>query len=79
MTRARDRLTLLVPQRFHVGQQRGWGDRHLYATQSRFIAPEMEGAFEVVRPPPAATAPDAAPGAALLDLGAALGRRWSPG
>jgi DNA helicase-2/ATP-dependent DNA helicase PcrA len=31
MTRARDRLDLWVPQRFHVTQQRVLGGRHLYA------------------------------------------------
>ena len=30
-------LTLWVPQRFHVTQQRAWGDRHLYALRSRFV------------------------------------------
>src|SRR4029079_18497175 len=31
MTRARDQLAIMVPQRFYVHQQRGGGDRHLYA------------------------------------------------
>ncbi|HRI19164.1 MAG TPA: ATP-dependent helicase, partial [Burkholderiaceae bacterium] len=39
MTRARDHLHLLVPQRFHVHQQAAYGDRHVYATLSRFIPP----------------------------------------
>ncbi|HET7715416.1 MAG TPA: ATP-dependent helicase [Bauldia sp.] len=37
MTRARDRLAILVPQRFYVHQQRTAGDRHLYAARTRFI------------------------------------------
>src|SRR5205085_9979979 len=31
MTRAQERLSLLVPQRFYVHQQGGQGDRHVYA------------------------------------------------
>jgi DNA helicase-2/ATP-dependent DNA helicase PcrA len=37
MTRARDHLDLLIPQRFYVSGQAGSGDRHVYASRSRFI------------------------------------------
>jgi DNA helicase-2/ATP-dependent DNA helicase PcrA len=37
MTRARDHLDLLIPQRFYVSGQSGSGDRHVYASRSRFI------------------------------------------
>ncbi len=37
MTRARDQLAIMIPQRFYVHQQRGGGDRHLYAARTRFI------------------------------------------
>ena len=37
MTRARDHLTLLLPQRFHVHRQAGMGDRHVSASRSRFL------------------------------------------
>jgi DNA helicase-2/ATP-dependent DNA helicase PcrA len=37
MTRARDQLHLLVPQRFYTHGQRGMGDRHVYAQRTRFI------------------------------------------
>ncbi len=37
MTRAKDELHLLVPQRFYVTQQSRNGDRHLYAQRTRFI------------------------------------------
>jgi DNA helicase-2/ATP-dependent DNA helicase PcrA len=37
MTRARDELDIVVPQRFHVGPASGLGDRHVYAIRSRFI------------------------------------------
>lgn len=37
MTRARDHLDIVVPQRFYVHQQVGFGDRHVYASRSRFL------------------------------------------
>jgi hypothetical protein len=43
MTRAKDDLQLVVPQRFFVHGQHARGDRHLYA--SRFI-PELLSLFE---------------------------------
>jgi DNA helicase-2/ATP-dependent DNA helicase PcrA len=46
MTRAKDHLTLLVPQRFYVTQQGRGGDRHVYASRSRFIADALLDHFE---------------------------------
>src|SRR5204863_202936 len=37
MTRARDHLAIVLPQRFYVHQQSGLGDRHVYASRSRFL------------------------------------------
>ena len=37
MTRAKDELDLVVPQRFYTYQQSKTGDRHVYACRSRFI------------------------------------------
>lgn len=51
MTRAREQLHLLVPQRFHITQQRHLGGRHLYAARSRFIPPALEGLFDPVAAP----------------------------
>ena len=49
MTRAKDHLHLIVPQRFFVhGQQRN-GDRHLYASRTRFIPAALLEHFEVAR------------------------------
>jgi len=39
MTRAKDHLQIVVPQRFYVTQQSGYGDRHVYAGRTRFIRP----------------------------------------
>ena len=48
VTRARDQLNVMVPQRFHVTQQRHLGDRHLYASLTRFIPPEVAACFDAV-------------------------------
>ncbi len=37
MTRAKDHLTIVVPQRFYVNGQGRGGDRHVYASRTRFI------------------------------------------
>jgi DNA helicase II / ATP-dependent DNA helicase PcrA len=46
MTRAKDHLSLIVPQRFYAHQQRGDGDRHMYAVRSRFIPDSITEHFE---------------------------------
>jgi DNA helicase-2/ATP-dependent DNA helicase PcrA len=46
MTRAKDHLTLVVPQRFYVHQQGAGGDRHVYASRTRFIPEKLAGRFE---------------------------------
>ena len=48
MTRARDALDIVVPQRFHVGAQSAVGDRHVYAIRSRFLPPATLSHFEQV-------------------------------
>jgi DNA helicase-2/ATP-dependent DNA helicase PcrA len=46
MTRAREQLHLVVPNRFFVKQQAQLGDRHVYAQRTRFITPAMLKHFE---------------------------------
>ena len=46
MTRAKDHLRLIVPQRFYVHQQRNNGDRHMYALRTRFIPDAITDHFE---------------------------------
>ena len=46
MTRARDDLHLVVPQRFFTHGQSAQGDHHVYAPRSRFIPNELLGLFE---------------------------------
>jgi DNA helicase II / ATP-dependent DNA helicase PcrA len=77
MTRARDHLALLVPQRFYVTQQRAFGDRHLYASLSRFIPPPVAALFERVGPATsAAAAAPADDGPLLFDMHDKLRRDW---
>jgi DNA helicase-2/ATP-dependent DNA helicase PcrA len=81
MTRARDELTLWVPQRFYVTQQRAWGDRHLYALRSRFVPDALLPHFDAMDPPAAASASDRAAAAAqppLIDLAARLRHEYAP-
>jgi DNA helicase-2/ATP-dependent DNA helicase PcrA len=46
MTRAKDDLHLMVPQRFFVHGQSIQGDRHLYASRTRFIPDALLPLFE---------------------------------
>jgi DNA helicase-2/ATP-dependent DNA helicase PcrA len=46
MTRAKEQLHLVVPNRFFIKQQAQMGDRHVYAQRTRFIAPAMLKHFE---------------------------------
>ncbi|MBT9489633.1 MAG: ATP-dependent helicase [Rubrivivax sp.] len=76
MTRARRQLNLLAPQRFHVSQQARWGDRHLYASLSRFLTPAVLACCEqVAGPGPAEAALGADLPSGLLDLAARVRAR----
>ncbi len=46
MTRAKDSLTLITPQRFFTSGQHGQGDRHVYASRTRFIPVTLLQYFE---------------------------------
>ncbi len=46
MTRAKDELHLMVPQRFFTYGQNPQGDRHVYAARTRFIPDRLLGLFE---------------------------------
>ncbi|WP_288381960.1 ATP-dependent helicase [uncultured Massilia sp.] len=46
MTRAREHLQLVLPNRFFIKQQASTGDRHVYAARTRFITPAMLKHFE---------------------------------
>jgi DNA helicase-2/ATP-dependent DNA helicase PcrA len=46
MTRAKEHLHLVVPNRFFIKQQAQMGDRHVYAARTRFISPAMLKHYE---------------------------------
>ena len=77
MTRARDHLHLLVPQRFYVTQQAARGDRHLYAGRTRFITEADAARFEQLTwPAPPERAPAVPPPPAVIDLRSRLRAAW---
>jgi len=78
MTRARDHLDIVVPQRFYVSQQAAGGDRHVYGVRSRFVTNAMLPRFEQATWPPAS---DAGHGTAdsrqtAVDLAARMRAMW---
>jgi DNA helicase-2/ATP-dependent DNA helicase PcrA len=77
MTRAKDELTLFVPQRFFTHAQQARGDRHVYASRSRFIPASLLGLFEMASWPRATAAPvrSASPGP-RIDVGARMRGMW---
>ncbi len=78
MTRAKDELHLITPQRFYHTQQSKGGDKHVYAIRSRFIPEYVATKFQQT-----AWAPEAAPGEAKvgplpkIDLAAKARSRFS--
>jgi DNA helicase-2/ATP-dependent DNA helicase PcrA len=67
-----------VPQRFYVHQQSRGGDRHLYASRTRFIPDALLRLFEQRTWPVRAAAPPRPAGTteARVDLAAKLRARW---
>jgi len=55
MTRAKDKLSLVMPQRFFTHAQNAQGDRHVYASRTRFIPKALLQHIECATwPPPSA-------------------------
>lgn len=79
MTRARDELNVIVPQRFFVTQQARHGDRHLYAQRSRFIPREVVPLFEDILWPPVTPAhiEGLSPAPVRMDIAAQMRGMWS--
>jgi DNA helicase-2/ATP-dependent DNA helicase PcrA len=78
MTRARDDLHLLIPQRFFTHGQHAQGDRHIYASRTRFIPASLLGLFEQTVWPPAVAgaATRAASQGPRIDVGARMRGMW---
>jgi DNA helicase-2/ATP-dependent DNA helicase PcrA len=77
MTRAKDDLHLVVPQRFFTHGQHSQGDRHVYAARTRFIPEKLLGLFErtnwPVASPGFARGPSQGP---RIDIGARMRGMW---
>jgi DNA helicase-2/ATP-dependent DNA helicase PcrA len=77
MTRAKDDLHLMVPQRFFTHGQNAQGDRHVYASRTRFIPENLLGLFERSSWPPATADVAARPGQGpRIDVRARMRGMW---
>ena len=78
MTRAKDDLHLVVPQRFFTHGQNAMGDRHVYAARTRFIPKGILDRFECTSWPlvSAARASVAVTRGVRLDVGAKMRGMW---
>ena len=77
MTRAKDHLHLILPQRFFAHQQKSNGDRHMYASRSRFIPAAILDRFTSCAWPEAPPTTLAAKKATdPVDITARLRRMW---
>ena len=75
MTRAKEHLHLIVPQRFFVRQQTAYGDRHVHALRSRFIPAALEPLFDERAWPVADRARDAVAGRRSTQRQRSISRR----
>jgi DNA helicase II / ATP-dependent DNA helicase PcrA len=77
MTRAKDHLHLILPQRFFAHQQKSNGDRHMYTARTRFIPDSIVDRFEVCVWPEATTVAMAkSSNVQPVDIGARMRRMW---
>jgi DNA helicase II / ATP-dependent DNA helicase PcrA len=77
MTRAKDDLHLIVPQRFFVHGQSSQGDRHLYASRTRFIPEALLPSFERLSWPRSTVSPGTvASQGPRIDIAARMRERW---
>ena len=78
MTRAKDDLHLMVPQRFFTYGQSAQGDRHVYASRTRFIPEGLLGLFDSTSWPPVAVGAPAraASQGVRINVGARMRGMW---
>src|SRR6202023_600844 len=79
MTRARDDLHLVIPQRFFTHGQNSLGDRHVYASRTRFIPDRLLALFEKTTWPTtvAGASARAATQGPRIDVGARMRGMWT--
>jgi DNA helicase II / ATP-dependent DNA helicase PcrA len=77
MTRARDGLSLITPQRFFTHGQSAQGDRHVYASRTRFIPKALLELFELTSwPKVSATPAERSARQVRIDVGARMRGMW---
>jgi len=78
MTRAKDHLHLIMPQRFFAHQQRSAGSQHMYAARTRFIEASMLQHFAGVSWPAATATSGGVPQTKkqTVNIGARLRQMW---
>jgi DNA helicase-2/ATP-dependent DNA helicase PcrA len=77
MTRAKDQLHLMVPQRFFTHGQRSTGDRHVYAQRTRFIPDSVLGQFKSWSwPPPKSVSEGGARTRGRVDVRGKMRQMW---
>ncbi len=77
MTRAKDALHLVMPQRFYVHGQTPRGDKHIYASRTRFIPASILDRFDQVAwSDPCAAAAEAQRPGTRIDIGARMRGKW---
>jgi DNA helicase-2/ATP-dependent DNA helicase PcrA len=77
MTRAKDNLHLVVPHRFFTHGQNAYGDRHVYASRTRFIPAALLPRFESTTWPPAEAAGRRSERPRVqIDVGARMRAMW---
>ena len=84
MTRAKDHLHLIVPHRFYVHAQAIHGDRHVYASRTRFIPDGLAERFEARVWPEAGDRDDRGPHHArepepTIDIASRVRALWQSG
>jgi DNA helicase II / ATP-dependent DNA helicase PcrA len=78
MTRAKDELHLMVPQRFFTHGQNAKGDRHVYASRSSFIPDGLLSLFDKKSWPPvvAGAPPRTGTQGVRINIGARMRGMW---
>lgn len=77
MTRAKDQLHLITPQRFYIHGQAARGDKHVYASRTRFIPPHILTNFEQTSWPQTSASASSSPNARTrIDMGARMRGMW---
>lgn len=77
MTRAKDNLTLITPQRFFTSGQHAQGDRHVFAARTRFIPATLLQFFETASwPLVSAAASERSARQIRIDVGARMRTMW---